>query len=128
MNRQDIDKFEKTQSQLEGLHKEIGILSRKSPNDSVNKFKLKFINQLLIEANLILINQYKPLAGFEVFDDNDLPFNSDVVMVLEQYLNCMEKLRSDNIKKVGFDNDWQWNTEEEGVYIRTSPPKKIKNK
>ena len=36
MTKEEVDKFEKTQSQIDGLYKEIGILSKKSPNDIVN--------------------------------------------------------------------------------------------
>ena len=96
MTEQEINNFEKTQSQIEGLYKEIGILSKKSPNDAVNKFKLQFINQLLVEANKILIETYKPLNGFDTFDEETLPTNSDVTFIFEQYLNCLEKLRSDS--------------------------------
>ena len=50
----DVEKMEKVSGQMEGLHKEISALARKSPNDGVNKFKLKFINSALEEANRVL--------------------------------------------------------------------------
>lgn len=127
MTEDEVNRFEKIQSQIEGLYKEIGILSKKNPNDAVNKFKLKFINQLLVEANNLLQGQYKPLQGFEVFDDDDLPSNSDVTFIFEQYLNCMEKLRSDNVERSSV-NSWTWIVDGKKSSIKTSMPKKIKSK
>lgn len=47
MNRKDVDEFEKLSVQLQSIYDELSILSKESPNDAVNKFKLNFINKLL---------------------------------------------------------------------------------
>ena len=47
MNRNEVELFEKINAQLVALHEEISALSKKSPNDGVNKFKLKLINNML---------------------------------------------------------------------------------
>lgn len=125
MTETEVFKFEKIQSQIDGIFKEIGLLSRKSPNDAVNKFKLKFINQLLIDANALLTDDYKPLQGFDSFDDDDLPTNSDVTMIFEQYLNCLEKLRSDNITTKDYEHGWFWLVDGEASSIKTIKPKKL---
>lgn len=132
MTKEDVNKFEKVQSQIEGLLLEITNLAKKSPNDAVNKFKLKFINEILIEANTILGKAYKPLSSFEKFDEDDLPSNSDVSFILSQYLSCFEKLRSDNIyRKKGYDGnkyfyEWYWLIDKAESSVKTAPPKKIK--
>ncbi len=132
MNKQDINNFEKTQSQLEGLLVEVTNLAKKSPNDGVNKFKLKFINEIIQNSNKILGKAYKPLDSFEKFDEDDLPSNSDVTFILSQYLSCFEKLRSDNIyRKQEYDGnkyfyEWFWVVDKSKSTIKTSPPKKIK--
>lgn len=123
MEEDEIFKFEKIQGQIEGIYKEIGLLSKKSPNDAVNKFKLKFINQMLEEANSLLSGDYKPLEGFDTFDEDELPTNSDVTMIFEQYLNCLEKLRSDNIV-LDF-STWYWLIDGEQSEIKTFAPKKL---
>jgi hypothetical protein len=124
MDQNSIDKFEKTQAQLGGLYEEIGLLSKKKPNDGINKFKLKFVNSVLKETNALLGKKYKPFADFGLFEQDNIPTNSDVMMILAQYLNCMEKLRADNIKKVGF-NNWEWHINNNKTGIKTSPPKKL---
>ena len=77
MNRNDVDTFEKLSVQLLGVYEEISLLSKKSPNDALNKFKLKFINKLLNQSNSFLTDKYKPFDDFELFEEEDMPQNSD---------------------------------------------------
>ena len=98
MKIKDVEIFEKTQAQLHGLYDEMVVFSKKKPDDPVNKFKLKFINQVLINTNAILVEKNKPFNDFDTFDEDSLPTNSDVVMILSQYINCLEKFRSKHIK------------------------------
>ncbi|MDR0438267.1 MAG: hypothetical protein LBH22_08220 [Bacteroidales bacterium] len=105
-SEEEVIKFEKVQTQIKGLYNEIGILSKKNPNDAVNKFKLKFINQSLKEANDILKNK-KPYSDFDVFNEDDTPSTSDVVMILEQYYSALEKMRCTNIKQKDY-KTWVW--------------------
>ncbi|MBW8042250.1 MAG: hypothetical protein FVQ85_19935 [Planctomycetes bacterium] len=123
-SKAEIDKFEKTNEQLKALHGEIGILSKKKPDDAINKFKLQFVNNVLKNANELLGKQYKPFSEFDLFDKDDIPTNSDVIMILAQYLNCMEKLRSDNIFNKG--GCYYWLIKDETTDFRTSRPKKLK--
>jgi hypothetical protein len=129
MTKKDVDTFEKLQAQLEGLHAEISALSKKSQNDALNKFKLKFVNQIISGANELLSEKYKPFKDFELFDENDMSTNSDVAMMLTQYLNCLEKLRADNIKMEDqYPRNWYWIVEGKISNIRTVTPKIIKEK
>jgi len=135
MNRNDVDIFEKLSGQLIGTYDEISLLSKKNPNDAVNKFKLKFINKLISDSNGFLDSKYHPFEDFEYFDEDDIPHNSDVVFILSQYLQCFEKLRADNVV-VEFGNKWYWNVkgnkgdkiDDEGmVKIKTSKPQRLKD-
>jgi len=129
MTKQEVDTFEKLQAQLEGLHTEISSLSKKSQNDALNKFKLKFVNQILSDSNLLLGANYKPFNDFESFEESDMPTNSDAAMMLTQYLNCFEKFRADNIKKEDkFPHNWFWIVDGKLSNIRTLIPKIIKEK
>lgn len=126
MTKQEVDNFEKLQAQLEGLHNEISALSKKSQNDALNKFKLKFVNKIISDSNELLGNDYKPFSDFDIFDENDLPSNSDAAMMLTQYLSCFEKLRADNVKQdLG---RWYWIINGKLSDIKTVMPKKIKEK
>jgi len=126
MTQEEVDLFEKLQAQLEGLYNEISALSKKSQNDALNKFKLKFVNQILTESNILLEDDYRPFADFSTFDENDLPTNSDVAMMLTQYLNCFEKLRVDNIvKELKFPQYWYWIVDKKRSDSRTHGPKNL---
>lgn len=110
-----LTKYGKICSQLRDLHKEISLLSQKKPDNPINTFKLKFINEKLIEANAILDDKHKPFDEFETFDEANLPSSSDVVLVLSQYVNCMERWFSDNRPKSDLERitSSQWGLDEE---------------
>ncbi|WP_221390031.1 hypothetical protein [Dyadobacter sp. NIV53] len=130
MNNSNIDDFKKILNQLEGLHEEISSLSKKSYTDALNVFKLKLVNQVLVRTNELLGKEYKPFSDFIIFNEDDLPTNSDVTLVLSQYINCMESLREENIfSKIEYTTSgsvaklyWCW----KGTKIETYPPKNIK--
>lgn len=125
MKREDVERFEKVTGQLEGVYEEITSLSKKSPNDGVNKFKLRLINKVLEDANSLLDNKHKPFDDFSLFDEDTLPSNSDVAFILAQYLNCMENLRVENIKQTTHSVQWYWVTDGKTSSEKTAPPKKL---
>ncbi|TKJ31432.1 MAG: hypothetical protein CEE40_01190 [Chloroflexi bacterium B3_Chlor] len=133
MKRTQVDTFEKLVGQLMGLYDELAILSKKNPNDALNKFKLKLINALLSQANQFLGEDYIPFGDFEVFDEDDMPRNSDVVLILSQYVQCFEKFRADNVEM--YAGSWQWIVDPEAgeevsrggkAHIRTVRPKRLR--
>jgi hypothetical protein len=124
MKVEDADLFEKVEAQLKKLHEELAALSKKSPDNPINKFKLKLINEKLIEANRLLTGPHKPFAKFEIFEESDLPSTSDAVIVLSQYLSCLEGWRSANIHEDGI-ADWYWNVDD-GTAIKTHGPSRFR--
>ena len=134
MKREDVDVFEKLSGQLISIYDEMTLLSKKNPNDGVNKFKLELLNVLLSKSNQFLEKEYIPFDDFSLFDVDSLPQNSDVVFILSQYIQCFEKKRSDNVVyKTG---SWSWcidaeedeKSDEKGkIYIRTVKPKKLRD-
>lgn len=134
MNRKDVDTFEKLNLQLISVHEEISLLSKKKPDDAINKFKLRFVNKLITVSNGFLTDKYRPFDDFTIFEEDDVPQYSDVVFILSQYLQCFEKLRADNVfPRAG---NWYWTVNGEinddvdakgFVYIRSIQPKKLKD-
>jgi len=103
--RLDIDEFEAAETQISSAGDELLVLVKKSPHDSLSKFKLSLVNGLIARANTLLGSE-KPLADFEQFDSEQIPSVSDAVIVLGQYLAALENLRVRNIKmKSGW---WYW--------------------
>lgn len=93
--KEDIYEFVKLEQQLHSFLDDISELSKKKPNDPLNKFKLKFINTTLLKLNAILKDD-RPFAEFEQFDVDDLPTNSDVVLLLSQYAAAVLRFRMEN--------------------------------
>jgi hypothetical protein len=133
LKKSEQDAFEKLVGQLQSVYDELSVLSKKAPNDGVNKFKLGFLNALLTSANGLLSDRYRPFPDFTQFDIDAVPQNSDVVFILAQYLQYFEKLRADNV--VISQGAWYWRVDaapgEKGdehgkVLVRTTRPLRLR--
>jgi hypothetical protein len=125
MQREDIERLEKISGKLEGLHREISLLARKSSNDGLNTFKLNLVNGALASANAILGEEHQPVNGFSQFDEDDVPSNSDATVVLAIYLEEIERYRSDLLKS---SSGVHWYEFEDGTKLRAAQPKRMKGK
>jgi len=117
LTRADVEVYFKIKIQTEQLLNDVSELSKKHPDGAISKFKLKFVNEKLYEANKFLLPPYKPIEDFEVFDDSTLPSNSDVLMVLAQYLKCLELWRSSKLKRVKdtYGSHWEWKLDDDSI-------------
>ncbi len=123
MNETEIDVFEKVDAQLLGFHEEVQNLAKKSPDDGVNKFKLRHINTVLAAANRLLKPTQRPFEDFEQFNPDDVPTNSDVLLIVRQYVSCIEEARASNI--VIYGGSWFWVIDGSRSDRRARPPAKL---
>src|SRR5256885_6816099 len=105
MKRSEVAEFETVHAQLRGLYEEIQKLANKQPNDALNKFKLTVVNNLLRRTNLFL-GKAIALQDFTEFSEELVPTNSDVLVVLSQYLTYLEKFRADHITRNDYSGFW----------------------
>lgn len=119
-SERDVERLEKLIGHLKALHSEISQLSKKSPSDAVNAFKLNLINKCLSFGNEVLGENYKPFDDFDAFDSDDVPSNSDVTMVIAQYLEEAERYRSDHVMVSNGSYFYRLNGEKSS--IRSAPP------
>ena len=124
MNNEKISQFEQIEAQLQSIYFEIGTLSKKKPDDAVNEFKIQLTNEVLSGANEVLSDDRRPFRDFLQFQLDDVPTNSDVAVILSQYLNCMEKLRADKVRSRR--GRWYWLVDGEISALRAAPPRKLK--
>lgn len=103
--KDDIAEFEKCEQQLHSFLAELSELSKKRPNDPLNKFKLRFINSGLAKLNKILKGN-RPFEDFDEFDVDELPSNSDVVLLLSQYAAAVHRFRLANSTDDGDASTW----------------------
>jgi hypothetical protein len=123
--KDDILEFEKLEQQLHSFLDEISELSRKKPNDPLNKFKLKFINAVLGKMNSLL-GDFRPFEDFEQFNVDDLPSNSDVVLILSQYVGAVLRLRTELTVYYDQDREWYWIVRGKRSDIQTERPDNFK--
>ena len=98
-SEEHIETVQKLATQLASLHTELLVLVKKSPNDLLNKFKLKLANAILAKTNAALPGAYHPFADFEQFDEDEAPTCSDVNMVVDQYLRQLRRFHDDHVVK-----------------------------
>jgi hypothetical protein len=107
VKKENIERFEKLHIQIKDIYEEL-------------VYYLKFINQLIEDSNSFLGDRYKPFVDFERFQEDDIPFNSDVVLIVSQYIKCLEKYKFDNIERKS--GSWYWVLSEGDEKIETSRP------
>ena len=126
MTIEQIADFEKILAQLKSFYNDTIVLVKKNPKEEMNTFKLKLINKVLVKANAI-VGDSNPFDDFTEFDiEGDMPNNSDVAMILGQYINCMEVIKKDNVHP--FSGRWYWKTDYDAgsKEINTSAPAELK--
>ena len=122
MNATTAKLFDKTEAQLEAIHQEIGQISKRKPDESLNEFKVALINDILAIANQLLTEKYKPLQNFELLSSSSLPTASDVVFICAQYLKAMDEFRFDHtFLEIG---ECYWRTDSQTTRIKTKISKK----
>jgi hypothetical protein len=129
MKRADVDKLERLISQIDSIRQEMSTLARKAPNDLVNSFKLKFVNQVLAGVNAFLGEKNLPLETFTHFEDDAPPSNSDVTFILSQYAEALDLYRSRNV--IMQHGAWYYKIDDaagDGKGVRTSPPVSLARK
>jgi hypothetical protein len=96
---------------LEAAHHEMTELSKKKQDGVVNNLKIKMINRLLTELSNVLKDD--PSYDFvDMLDEETLPQNSDVVLVLSQWQAALKQYKS---RHHGFDSqrsEHRWFTTE----------------
>lgn len=109
----DAERFDVARDQLQSFYDEFVKLSNKKPDGAVNKFKLVHLNGVVRTGNGLLGNGYVPFAGFTEFNEDELPSNSDVVMMLAQYLSQMDRFHVDHSFQEGkYSSHREWLTDE----------------
>ncbi len=116
LTSENVSNFERVKHQILQLHKDFTTLAKK-PNDAVNKFKLNYVNEKLVEANSLLSLAFQPSKNFEKFDEDDMPTTSDVLMILSQYIDSLEAWRSAHVydETDGYSRTWYWSTSDGSV-------------
>ena len=126
IDRETVARLEGLVGNLDGTYSELREMARKKPNDGLNKFKIGIVNALVGRLNALLGKKYTPLEGFKGFSEDDVPTNSDVTLILAQYVEQLERYRADNLKMSS--GRWIYDVQDRGAELRAAPPAKLTKK
>ena len=77
---------------LESMFREFQELSKKKPDGALNKRKVEIVNRLLRDIHGIFEGD-STSAYLDLLDEDDLPQNSDVVLILGQTVAAMNTFK-----------------------------------
>ncbi|MER3465438.1 MAG: hypothetical protein C4329_14560 [Chitinophagaceae bacterium] len=107
-----VEKFEMLYPLVFSDLSEIRELSKKKPDEPLNKFKVRTINKKLEQVKNILIDE--PVLEFlELLDEETLPSNSDAVLMISQFVKALEQFKSKYYTKDSSDFEldyYSWKT------------------
>ena len=96
---------------LKSAFDEVKELSKKKQDEELNLKKVKVINRLLEKAKEILKDE-PTIDYLELLDEDDLPSNSDAVLIMSQFISAMDKFHSDHYhyenSMLSWDNEGHW--------------------
>ena len=69
---------------LNSMFREFQELSKKKPDGVLNKRKVEIVNRLLRDIHGIILKGEPTSAYLDLLDQDDLPQNSDVILILGQ--------------------------------------------
>ena len=105
----NVSAFDMLQPLVHNLADELRELSKKKQDGILNELKVKMTNRLLSQVKVILANE-ETHQFLDLLDNESLPTNSDVVLILSQYEGAMEAFKE---KYYGWDGiAHRWFTQE----------------
>ena len=110
----EVNQFLMLKELVTGLYEEMKDLTKKSSKETLNDFKIRSLNRVLKPLKELLKDQ--PTAMFlDLLEDDSLPTNSDVVIVLSQYLSAMKKYEERYYKFPPGSSIKRWNTKDNPI-------------
>lgn len=113
----DIESYLLLLGMLQAQRKELDLLSKKKSDEQLNPMKIKMVNRILEPLNVLFKNE--PAHKFlDILNENDMPTNSDVVLVLSQYETAINEFkkryyfRDEYLLDEYGDPTWRWLTRE----------------
>ena len=111
ISKKSVEQYELLTPLLESTYREMSELSKKKPDTLLNTYKIKMINRILEPLKELLKNE-TIIQYLDILDTDDLPSNSDVVIILSQYIEAKKMFRDkysteDDDIIAGF--SWKWN-------------------
>lgn len=107
--KKKVQTYETIMPLMSSMFSEFKELSKKKPDAAVNKKKITIVNRILNKARVVLEDE-ESIDFLDLLDEDDMPQNSDVTLILSQYVAAMEEF---NKKYYSWNNlEWEWFTKD----------------
>lgn len=83
-----VSTYKSSKKVFDGLLREMKELSKKKADATLSKGKVKILNRVLEDLKIIL-NDEPEAKYLDLLDDDELPQNSDAVLVMVQYQDAL---------------------------------------
>lgn len=93
LSEDEIADYELVTPMLESLHHEMSELSKKKQEGILNKLKIRHVNRMLEKIEGILGDD-PSVAYLEKLDEDEIPQNSDAVVILGQWRAAMKQFHT----------------------------------
>ena len=88
----DVEDYFLLKDMLHAQRVEFDLLSKKNNDGQLNPMKIKMINRVLEPLNRIFIHEASH-AFLDLVKEEDMPTNSDVVLIISQYETAIEEFK-----------------------------------
>lgn len=100
-----VEKFEMLSTLLGSISSDMNELSKKKPDNTLNKLKVSMINKILIQLKEILKDE-NTAEYLDILDEEMLPSNSDAGFIIGQFQSSMRVFRNKYMTD-GFNKRWK---------------------
>lgn len=116
----DIENYKLLKLMLESQRIEFNKLSSKKPTEQLNKTKIKMVNRVLEPLKELFKNE-DSFQFLDILSEDDMPINSDVVLIISQYETAIEEFKNkyyllDRSNRDSYgDSKFRWNVKENPI-------------
>ncbi len=89
----NIEDYKLLNDMLRSQKKEFDLLSKKKADEQLNPMKIKMVNRVL-EPLKELFKQEESHKFLDTLNEDEMPTNSDVVLIISQYESAIHDFRS----------------------------------
>jgi len=90
---------------VHAMYEEFKEFGKKKPDAGVAKSKIEVVNRLLDRCRAVLKSEAS-LQFLDLLDEDDVPENSDVILMLSQYVAAMEQFKQNHYGWDGTESTW----------------------
>ena len=104
-----VEQYQLLSPLLSTIAVEMKELSKKKADTPINTYKLKVINRVLEPIRKMMSNE-SSIQYLDLLVDDDLPSNSDVVLIISQYIAALTMFREKYYSYDNYEGEYTWKT------------------